>query len=149
MTMPHLENCSHQSDGWCLACVKTLWEKHHNLVEHRPWGTYEVLLDAIYCKVKRISIKENSRISLQRHKHRAEVWTCVSGVLMVQLGKRLNELNHQFLYPGDVITIPRGHIHRATSVGTGCGAVFIETQTGDYFGESDIERFEDDFGRIS
>ncbi len=115
--------------------------------EERPWGSFEVLLDAPYCKVKRISIKESRRISLQRHKHRAEVWTCVSGVLMVQMGKSLDQLNHQFLHAGDVITIPKGYIHRATSVGTGCGAVFIETQTGDYFGEDDIERFEDDYGR--
>tara|TARA_R110002094_G_scaffold215984_2_gene186793 strand:- start:540 stop:743 length:204 start_codon:yes stop_codon:yes gene_type:complete len=66
---------------------------------------------------------------------------------MVEVGKKLVQLNHQFIYPGEVITIPVGHIHRATSVCTDMGAVFIETQTGTYFGEDDIERFEDDFGR--
>lgn len=115
--------------------------------EQRPWGEYTVLLDVTCCKVKRICIKESSRISLQRHVYRRETWVCVSGVIMVELGKHLDQLNHQFLHPGDVITIPVGHIHRATSVGTGKGAVFIETQTGTYFGEDDIERFEDDFGR--
>lgn len=115
--------------------------------ETRPWGQFEVLLDAPDCKVKRITVKESKRLSLQRHKQRAETWTCVSGVVMVELGKSPDALRHEFIYPGDSIKIPQGYVHRATSVGTQKDAVFIETQTGTYFGEDDIERFEDDYGR--
>lgn len=118
-----------------------------NEVTVRPWGTFEVLLDAEDCKVKRITIKAGQRISLQRHKHRSETWVCVSGVVMVELGKSTDQLLHQFICPGESIKIPQGYIHRATSTDTSRDAVFIEVQTGTSFSEEDIQRFSDDYGR--
>lgn len=117
------------------------------LTEVRPWGSFTVLLDATDCKVKRITIMHGKRISLQRHQHRAETWTCVAGVVMVELGKTTDQLRHEFICPGESITIPQGFIHRATAKHDSKDAVFIETQTGSYFGEDDIQRFEDDYGR--
>lgn len=112
----------------------------------RPWGEYTVLVDASNHKVKTITIKAGQRISLQRHQKRSETWTCVTGVIMVRIGKNVNSLSNLFLYPGHTVTIPQGYIHRATA-GDAEPATFIEVQTGTYFGEDDIERFEDDYGR--
>ena len=118
-------------------------------IEERPWGNFVTLVDSSTHKVKSIIIHPGKRISLQRHRKRSEVWTCVNGIIMVQLGTDVNNLKHEFIYPGDSIKIPQGYIHRATSVGTDKDAIFIEVQTGTYFGEDDIERFEDDYGRIT
>jgi|SRR5688572_15369360 len=114
--------------------------------EQRPWGEYLVLLDASDCKVKRITIKAGQRISLQRHQKRSETWICVSGLLMVEIGETLTNLRTEFLTPGNSTYISKGQIHRAKAWSDE-DAVFIEVQIGTYFGEDDIERFEDDYGR--
>lgn len=117
-------------------------------IDIRPWGSYQVLVDEPTHKVKTITVKHHKRLSLQRHQKRAEVWTCVSGSLRVGLGKELSSVNYFTIYPGQSVHIAIGDIHRAEAVGSG-DATFIEVQTGTYFGEDDIERFEDDFGRTS
>ncbi len=108
----------------------------------RPWGYYEVLTDSRDHKVKRIVVHPGKRISLQRHRHRAEYWTIISDNPVVTVDGREVQLS-----PGDFITIPLRATHRITNPGT-CDVIFIEVQTGEYFGEDDIERFEDDFGRM-
>jgi glycosyltransferase involved in cell wall biosynthesis/quercetin dioxygenase-like cupin family protein len=110
--------------------------------DHRPWGYYEVLSDLPDHKVKRIVVFPGKRLSLQRHQRRAEHWTVVSGNPIVTLDAEAIPLK-----PGDSIDIPRGARHRVSNPGDD-SVVFIEVQMGDYFGEDDIERFEDDYGRV-
>lgn len=108
---------------------------------HRPWGYYEVLSDAPDHKVKRIVVHPGRRFSLQRHGKRDEHWCVVKGDAVVTVGERSMVLN-----AGDSIDIPRCMVHRLQNDGTE-DVVFIEVQRGEYFGEDDIERIEDDYGR--
>ena len=107
----------------------------------RPWGFYEVLADEPDHKVKRITVYPGQRLSLQRHKQRDEHWQVIQGQGML----RLNERDSVIKAP-DHAEIPRGTLHRITNTGS-VNIVFIEVQSGDYFGEDDIERIEDDYGR--
>ena len=109
--------------------------------DDRPWGSYEVLEDAPSHKVKRIEVKPGRRLSYQRHQQRAEHWFVVAGRAEVTLNDAAITLA-----TGDAIDIPRGAAHRIANNGDE-QLVFIEVQHGDYFGEDDIERLEDDFGR--
>jgi len=110
-------------------------------VEHRPWGYYEVLSDEPDHKVKRIVVDPRKRLSLQRHRHRAEHWFILRGEAIVTLGEREVSLKR-----GESLDIPRGEVHRILNRGP-VALVLIEVQTGDDFGEDDIERIEDDYGR--
>jgi mannose-6-phosphate isomerase-like protein (cupin superfamily) len=110
--------------------------------DHRPWGYYRVLEDAVSHKVKRIVVYAGKRLSLQRHLRRAEHWYILEGAAIVT---RDDEQLH--LRPGQAVDLPQGCTHRVMNPGTG-NMAFIEVQTGDYFGEDDIERIEDDFGRM-
>jgi mannose-6-phosphate isomerase len=111
--------------------------------DERPWGVYEVLEDASSYKVKRIEVLPGSRLSNQRHQRRAEHWFVVAGSAEVTLND-----DRITLMPGGAIDIPRGAAHRIANMRRST-LVFIEVQHGDYFGEDDIERLEDDFGRVS
>ena len=111
-------------------------------MEHRPWGFYEVLADEIDHKVKRITVEPASRLSLQRHQHRKEHWFVVHGESFVTLDGKETKLSS-----GQAIDIPQGSLHRITNKGTQ-RLIYIEVQLGDYFGEDDIERVDDDYGRI-
>lgn len=117
--------------------------RSHVKDERRPWGYFEVLSDALDHKVKRIGVYPGKRLSLQRHKLRSEHWFMVSGSGAVTLDGHVIRL-----LPGQCVEIPVGAKHRMENVGDEM-VVFVETQTGTYFGEDDIERFEDDFGRIT
>ena len=110
--------------------------------DHRPWGYYQVYADEPDHKVKRIVVYPGKRLSLQRHQRRMEHWYLLEGEAVVTRGDE--ELH---LKEGESVNIPRGAVHRVRNPGTKDMA-FIEVQTGDYFGEDDIERLEDDFGRI-
>ena len=110
--------------------------------DHRPWGFYRVLEDTPGHKVKRIHIHPGMRLSLQRHQRRLEHWTVVEGEALVTVGDEQRSLR-----PGDSVDIARGTLHRIGNPGTE-RLVFIEVQRGEYFGEDDIERLEDDFGRV-
>jgi len=112
-------------------------------VDSRPWGMYEVLLDAVDCKVKRITVAPEQRLSYQSHKHREENWVVVRGVLTIILDGK-----EHTIYPSESIFIPQGAKHRAWNK-TSKPVQFIEVQTGDYFGEDDIIRYEDDYDRGS
>lgn len=107
----------------------------------RPWGSYTVLEDADTHKVKRIDVLPGKRLSYQKHARRSEHWFIVVGEALVTL----DGVDH-VLQPGQAIDIPLGAAHRIANPGPGPLA-FIEVQQGDYFGEDDIVRLEDDFGR--
>jgi mannose-6-phosphate isomerase-like protein (cupin superfamily) len=109
----------------------------------RPWGNYTVLSDdAPDHKVKRIVVHPGKRLSLQKHAKRAEHWFIVTGNPTVTLDDK--ELA---LTPGQAVDIPLGAAHRIANNGSS-DVVFIEVQHGTYFGEDDIVRLEDDFGRV-
>lgn len=109
--------------------------------EERPWGRFEVLFDGNF-KVKILEVLPGKRLSYQRHGRRSERWTVVSGVATVVLDGRIVEYNE-----GDVVFIERMQKHRLENRSDRILKV-VEVQIGDYFGEDDIERFEDDYGRL-
>ena len=109
--------------------------------DRRPWGTFQVLDDDPRWKVKRIVVEPGCRLSYQRHAHRAEHWVVVAGFAEVTLDDVVHRLT-----TGDSIDIPLGGAHRVENPGD-ADLVFIEVQTGDYFGEDDIVRLADDYGR--
>ena len=115
--------------------------------EERPWGNFEILYDGEDCKVKRITVYPGQRLSLQSHKKRKEVWTTVEGVLGVVYGENMISLQGKYIHIGSSHIIELGWVHRAFN-DTKKDAVFIEVQTGTYFGEDDIVRYQDDYGRI-
>ena len=108
---------------------------------YRPWGSYSVLEDDEDCKVKRLVIKPGQVLSLQMHYRRAEHWTVIRGVAKVRLGDREFLLN-----PNESTYIPVETQHRLENPGDE-DVHLIEVQTGDYFGEDDIVRYEDIYGR--
>ena len=107
----------------------------------RPWGHYEVLQESKTHKVKCIWVKPGKRLSYQRHEKRAEHWFIVSGTALVTHNGATRTLK-----ANDTIDLAIGDLHRIENIGVD-DVVFIEVQTGTYFGEDDIERIEDDFGR--
>ena len=107
----------------------------------RPWGRYEVLQESATHKVKCIWVNPGKRLSYQRHKFRAEHWFIVSGDAEVTINGAIKKVG-----PGDTVDFAIGVLHRIANIGTS-EVVFVEVQTGTYFGEDDIERVEDDFGR--
>lgn len=113
----------------------------HATYDERPWGNYTVLADEPDHKVKRIVVTPGKRLSYQTHARRAEHWFVVSGEGSVTL----DGVDHA-VRPGDAIDIPTGAPHRVANAGDR-DLVFIEVQHGDYFGEDDIVRLDDDFGR--
>jgi mannose-6-phosphate isomerase-like protein (cupin superfamily) len=108
----------------------------------RPWGAYTVLAEGDGFKVKTIEVRPEQRLSSQRHACRSEHWFVVAGEGVVTLdGSRLE------VRGGDAVDVPRGTAHRIHNTGT-VPLVFVEVQHGDYFGEDDIVRLEDDYGRL-
>jgi mannose-6-phosphate isomerase len=112
--------------------------------DERPWGSFTVLDDELFDhKVKRIVVAPGKRLSYQSHTRRAEHWFVVNGVATVILDGVEHEVR-----AGQSIDVALGQKHRCENRGT-TPVVFIEVQHGTYFGEDDIERFEDDFGRAN
>jgi mannose-6-phosphate isomerase len=107
----------------------------------RPWGRYDVLSEESGHKVKRVTVLPGKRLSLQVHERREEHWFVVRGEARVRIGRRSRRLR-----AGDSVDIARGVEHRMANVGDE-DLVIIEVQRGDYLGEDDIRRIEDDFGR--
>ena len=107
----------------------------------RPWGRYFILDQSEIHKVKRIEVLPGKRLSYQRHRFRAEHWMIVQGQGLLTLdGKSKN------VSPGDSFDIEIGQLHRIENTASDL-LIFVEVQTGSYFGEDDIERVEDDYGR--
>jgi len=109
--------------------------------DHRPWGFYRVLDDSPGHRVKRVHLHPGKRLSLQRHRRRSEHWTVIEGKGLVTRGGEYRSVG-----PGSSVDIDCGMIHRIENQGTK-PLVFVEVQRGDYLGEDDVERLEDDFGR--
>jgi mannose-1-phosphate guanylyltransferase/mannose-6-phosphate isomerase len=115
--------------------------KLHRTV-HRPWGTCTVLEEGNGFKIKRIEINPGVSLSLQMHRRRSEHWVVVSGQAKV-----INEEREILVKTNESTFIRAGHKHRLTNPGTE-SCVIIEVQSGEYVGEDDIVRFEDNYGRI-
>ena len=110
----------------------------------RPWGSYTVLDDDPQDhKVKRLVVRPGQRLSYQRHTKRSEHWFIVSGTALVTL-----DGVETTLQPGESFDIPKKGAHRVGNIGE-TDVVLIEVQHGTYFGEDDIERFDDDYGRTN
>ena len=128
--------------------VEKLKEKGSDLVSvpqtvNRPWGTYSVLESSESYKMKRIVVKPGKRLSLQKHLHRSEHWVVVSGTATCTVGDKV------FLVrPNESTYIPAGTVHRLQNEGK-LPLVIVEVQVGEYTGEDDIIRMEDDFHRCS
>jgi mannose-1-phosphate guanylyltransferase/mannose-6-phosphate isomerase len=108
---------------------------------YRPWGYYRNLDIGPTHQVKRIVVKPGARLSLQKHARRAEHWTVVSGIAEVTIGDEVRRVGEN-----ETVAIPLGAVHRLSNPGEK-PLVLIEVQHGDYFGEDDIVRLEDDYGR--
>lgn len=110
--------------------------------EVRPWGDFLVLDEGPgYC-VKRIRVAAGHRLSYQRHRSRSEHWYVVSGAGLATLdGAELR------LEPSTAVDVPVGTAHRLANDGAG-DLVLVEVQTGEYCGEDDIVRIDDDYGRL-
>ena len=110
--------------------------------DRRPWGTFTVLDEGDNYKVKRIEVLPGKRLSYQQHSRRAEHWYVTNGTAKVTLNG-----TEIIVKSGEAVDIARGDAHRVENPDDAELLVFIEVQTGDYFGEDDIVRLDDDFGR--
>lgn len=109
--------------------------------ELRPWGSFTVLEEGRGYKIKRIEVKPGHRLSLQMHHHRSEHWIVVSGTARVVCGdKEVLLNNNQSTY------VPQCTAHRLENPGV-IPLVLIEVQNGEYLGEDDIIRYQDDYSR--
>ena len=109
--------------------------------EERPWGRFFVLHDEPTYKLKRIEVDPSGRLSYQYHYKRSEAWTIVEGVGTITLDGKVKDYSK-----GQTVLIAQGVKHRIENR-TKKKVVFIEVQTGTYFGEDDIVRIEDDYNR--
>ena len=109
--------------------------------EHRPWGHYEILNNSHNYQLKLLTINPSESTSLQRHYNRAEHWIVLSGTATVTVGNKVVSVNKD-----DQLFIDKEMIHRISNM-TDQPVEIIEVQTGDYFGEDDIERLCDKYGR--
>ncbi|OIP53989.1 MAG: mannose-1-phosphate guanylyltransferase/mannose-6-phosphate isomerase [Helicobacteraceae bacterium CG2_30_36_10] len=123
--------------------LKDMDSELHNihLTGHRPWGTYTILEDSPGYKIKRIEVKPGKRLSLQKHFHRNEHWIVVSGTATVTVGETT-----RLVRPNESTYIKMGELHRLSNEGK-IPVVLIEAQVGEYTGEDDIVRIDDDFSR--
>ena len=118
-------------------------EAHHHREVYRPWGRYDLVDSGPGYQVKRITVNPGARLSLQKHRHRAEHWVVVRGVARVTRGAE------KFLLRENQSTfIPLGEVHALANPGKE-PLELIEVQSGSYLGEDDIIRLKDDYGRAS
>ncbi|WP_119336188.1 mannose-1-phosphate guanylyltransferase/mannose-6-phosphate isomerase [Hydrogenophilus thermoluteolus] len=124
----HLKDCNHEA-----------FRVHRTV--YRPWGSYTVLEERPRFKIKRIEVKPGASLSLQLHHHRSEHWVVVTG-----MAKVINGSQEFFVRPNESTYIPAGQPHRLMNPGT-IPLIMIEVQCGEYLGEDDIVRIEDQYGR--
>jgi len=117
-------------------------EQQIHTTVNRPWGSYTVLEEGKGYKIKRIVVKPDARLSLQMHHQRSEHWVVVSGIAQVTCGDRVYQVKQN-----ESTFIPIGTKHRLANPGKEPLQI-IEVQNGDYLGEDDIVRFDDDYGRF-
>jgi mannose-6-phosphate isomerase-like protein (cupin superfamily) len=112
------------------------------MIENRPWGTFEVLLETEYTKVKKISVLPNQRLSLQYHDYRSEVWTIVKGI-----GEFTDGENVRSVCAGNILEIQQGDKHRITAGDDGVTFIEVQLSSMGILDEEDIIRLEDDYNR--
>jgi mannose-6-phosphate isomerase-like protein (cupin superfamily) len=112
------------------------------ITETRPWGEFVIMYEDDTCKVKKITIHPGQAPSYQVHAKRDECWQIISGIGVARINDELIDVKY-----GDIITVKRGVPHSIMNTSASEDLVFIEIQTGDYFGEDDIIRLEDKYGR--
>ena len=110
--------------------------------EQRPWGWYLVIDQGDRYKVKSIEVNPNASLSLQKHLHRAEHWVVVEGTAQVEVDGKITIIKEN-----ESTYIPLGSKHRLSNPGK-IPLRIIEVQSGSYLEEDDIERFDDDYGRV-
>jgi mannose-6-phosphate isomerase len=124
-----------------LTLQPTINSKTAAASELRPWGSFTVLEEGRGYKIKRIEVKPGHRLSLQMHHHRSEHWIVVSGTAKVVCGdSEILLSNNQSTY------VPQCTTHRLENPGV-IPLVLIEVQNGEYLGEDDIIRYQDDYAR--
>ncbi|MBC8123069.1 MAG: phosphomannose isomerase type II C-terminal cupin domain [Gemmatimonadaceae bacterium] len=111
--------------------------------EIRPWGSFTILEEGIGYKIKRIEVRPGQRLSLQMHHHRSEHWIVVSGTARVTCGD-----NEELISANQSTYVPRCTAHRLENPGI-IPLVIIEVQNGEYLGEDDIIRLQDDYERCA
>ena len=116
-------------------------ELSNNRKVYRPWGYFDSIDYGVNFQVKRIYVNPKSKISLQKHRHRAEHWVVVKGLALITCGDETFELNEN-----ESTYIPKGKVHRLENT-TDEPLEIIEIQSGEYLGEDDIVRLEDDYQR--
>jgi mannose-6-phosphate isomerase len=115
--------------------------QNQDTYSERPWGHYIKLYQECGVWVKRVEVKSGQRLSLQKHARRSEKWNIVTGTgLAIVNGQEIR------LKPGTMVDVPLGAVHRICNTGSG-KLVFIEVACGEYLGEDDIIRMEDDYAR--
>lgn len=112
-----------------------------NEITTRPWGKYHKFHQESGVWVKRIEVNPNSRLSLQKHQHRSEKWIVVAGVGVALVDNKEIPVN-----AGVVVDVPLGAVHRLCNTGK-VQLVIIEVACGEYLGEDDIIRIQDDYER--
>ena len=110
--------------------------------ENRPWGSFKILSQTGNYKVKELTIIPNGKLSLQKHRHRSEIWTVISGEALVTLNGKETILKQQ-----QSTFVPMGVTHRLENIGSE-NLIIVEIQCGDHLGEDDIIRFDDIYGRM-
>jgi mannose-6-phosphate isomerase-like protein (cupin superfamily) len=111
-------------------------------IHYRPWGSYQTLVATDGYQLKILAVKPQGRLSLQRHAKRSERWIVVYGQPTITIADNCKDY-----MVTESVFIPAGTIHRLENF-TMNDVKIVEVQTGSYFGEDDIERFEDIYGRI-
>lgn len=109
--------------------------------EDRPWGYFETILEGEGFKVKRLLVKPKQRLSLQSHEKRSEHWTVVQGIATITVDRTVKD--HKY---NQSVYIEKKQKHRIENK-TNSDVQIIEVQCGDYLGEDDIVRYEDDYNR--
>jgi mannose-6-phosphate isomerase-like protein (cupin superfamily) len=109
--------------------------------EQRPWGSFTVLVDEAHFKAKRLDVSAGKRLSLQSHQRRSEHWIIVTGKAKITVDDSVLNYNQ-----GKHVFVPKNTKHRIENIGDTLLTI-VEVQLGEYFGEDDITRYEDDFDR--
>lgn len=141
------QHCRHEVEMrfTCRRMAHEYVAVYHKILEnrenYRPWGHYVNLLERDDHKIKELIVDPGERLSLQKHRRRAEHWTVVSGEALVTVAEKEIPLKL-----GQSVDVPKGAVHRIMNPGE-IPLVIVEVQMGDYFGEDDIIRLEDDYDR--
>ena len=125
-----------------LESSSNLTKNHLSDTEYRPWGNFHIIAKGQGYQIKEMNINPGKKQSLQRHKNRSEYWQVIDGLGMVYLEDSKFKLEKMIIY-----YIPQKDLHRLENIGNNLLKI-VEIQIGEKISEDDIERIEDDYGRI-